>query len=785
MLGTTTYDCEDLQAMIGDSCDDNNPETENDTVTEECECVGTPITYDCPELAANIGDSCDDGNENTTDDLITVLCECTGTAIYDCEDLQAFIGDNCNDNNPETVNDTVTEDCECIGTSISYDCPELTANIGDSCDDGNENTFGDEITGLCECVGSTTYDCEVLQAMIGDSCDDNNPETESDTVTEDCECLGTLIYDCQDLQANIGDFCNDGSLLTTNDIITDECLCVGTVVEQEECDSTIYFLADYTSDSGTDIYQVDINGLDGIMHLVANINDEVSIAYSNNTNLIYAVSKNNNAFSVLNPYAYNPVLSAPRSFVENYGQITGAAFSPNGDLLFSSQSNNTIYRMDVTTEEVSVYQDNLSIYGGDIAIAPSGLLYMSTNDFGGTLYQINPDSSTSETLLSSTPINTGLAATDTDQLLLSVRNSNNLKILNLDGTSAGTYNLFFNGEAFTLNYGDLASGCNSYEEPGTIDCNNLVTYYAQYNPATNESKIYTVDFDENSADLTLFSTVNGNVSIAYDGSNSIIYNIEKTTAFTNGLNLYGISAAVFNPLDGLVYIGDDITNAIYSLDPISGDVQFFADGFVRGGDLVRVSDGAMYLATQTGNGLYEVDNIGGSDFIGTIPALVTGAAQSSTPMGIVLSNVGSFAFTEINAMNAVPSNVYPSFLEGEPFQLSFGDMASDCADGSVVPTLVTNLSTIQIEQGTSVLTSMPNPTSGLSQAIFKTAETGRSLLEVFDVNGRNIAVLFDEEAEQGKEYRRSFNGIYLPNGIYVYRLTTKSETVIDKFMIAK
>ncbi len=39
-------DCPELEANIGDSCDDNNPNTENDVITADCECVGTPVPAD-------------------------------------------------------------------------------------------------------------------------------------------------------------------------------------------------------------------------------------------------------------------------------------------------------------------------------------------------------------------------------------------------------------------------------------------------------------------------------------------------------------------------------------------------------------------------------------------------------------------------------------------------------------------------------------------------------------------------------------------------------------------
>ncbi|MDG4947062.1 hypothetical protein NMK71_11650, partial [Weeksellaceae bacterium KMM 9713] len=60
-------DCPELGISIGDACDDGDDNTENDIVTADCECIGTPIVvepeFDCPSLEANIGDSCDDGDD--------------------------------------------------------------------------------------------------------------------------------------------------------------------------------------------------------------------------------------------------------------------------------------------------------------------------------------------------------------------------------------------------------------------------------------------------------------------------------------------------------------------------------------------------------------------------------------------------------------------------------------------------------------------------------------------------------------------------------------------------
>src|SRR5690606_2132664 len=72
----------------GDSCDDGDPDTENDQVNADCDCEGTPIvTFDCPDLMANIGDSCDDGDPDTENDQVNADCECIGTPTGDCTEI--------------------------------------------------------------------------------------------------------------------------------------------------------------------------------------------------------------------------------------------------------------------------------------------------------------------------------------------------------------------------------------------------------------------------------------------------------------------------------------------------------------------------------------------------------------------------------------------------------------------------------------------------------------------------------------------------------------------------
>ncbi len=83
------------------------------------------------------------------------------------------------------------------------------------------------------------------------------------------------------------------------------------------------------------------------------------------------------------------------------------------------------------------------------------------------------------------------------------------------------------------------------------------------------------------------------------------------------------------------------------------------------------------------------------------------------------------------------------------------------------------------------LSSNPNPTPGNSFVTFTNPREEYATLEVYDMSGRMISRLFNEMTQPEQEYRLEFNGAGLPNGVYIYRLTTDSEVIVSKFMIAR
>ena len=91
--------------FIGDECDDFDPFTGNDVYNESCECDGETLQSGCTsELACNydpeaemedwsclfIGESCDDEDPNTINDAIQEDCECVGIINSTVDELEAL-----------------------------------------------------------------------------------------------------------------------------------------------------------------------------------------------------------------------------------------------------------------------------------------------------------------------------------------------------------------------------------------------------------------------------------------------------------------------------------------------------------------------------------------------------------------------------------------------------------------------------------------------------------------------------------------------------------------------
>src|SRR5690606_299299 len=99
---------------------------------------------------------------------------------------------------------------------------------------------------------------------------------------------------------------------------------------------------------------------------------------------------------------------------------------------------------------------------------------------------------------------------------------------------------------------------------------------------------------------------------------------------------------------------------------------------LNGGDLAFGSDGMLYMATRSGNGLYQVWTAPMNDnLIGSLPTKVTGMAITDADQ-LLISAQGNSSLVLRNTNGSDPSVSYSLMLNNEPYTLRDGDMASGC-----------------------------------------------------------------------------------------------------------
>lgn len=78
----------------------------------------------------------------------------------------------------------------------------------------------------------------------------------------------------------------------------------------------------------------------------------------------------------------------------------------------------------------------------------------------------------------------------------------------------------------------------------------------------------------------------------------------------------------------------------------------------------------------------------------------------------------------------------------------------------------------------------PNPFNPSTKIVYNVNATGKVKLEVFDILGKHVATLIDQEQQVG-QYKVDFDGSKLSSGVYVYRLSTENFVQSKKMMLMK
>lgn len=449
--------------------------------------------------------------------------------------------------------------------------------------------------------------------------------------------------------------------------------------------------------------------------------------------------------------------------------------------VYVGANNDVIYKVDPSTGNAEVFGEG-DVNGGDLVFV-DGELWLANRD-NATFYQINGEGEFS------------VAATEINGV--SVLPDGNLLIAN--GDLGSTFDVYepITGLATGTEYetglelfnGDLASRCLDGEQGGQ-ECDNYQLFLSA--SGSEGGDVYRITLEEGAASLELLLENLGDTHLAYDESNGLLYVVRGSgsvaiydpvsdvlTSFSNiamgDMNVNSTYAALVTN-DGRFLVGSDNQNTVYEVDPATGAASNPIDAAVNGGDLVQTLDGNVWLINRDQNRFYNITD-GVTEFDVTLDEMYGAALLES---GMILVGDQGDALRVVD-----PATLMATEASFElPISITAGDLAGGCGDNYVGIEEPEADNSVVLGGAQSTFVSYPNPTEGISNIQVTAATTERAVLEIFDMNGRSVATLLNQDVQAGNTYRVTFDGTLLPNGIYIVKYVTQTETAIEKIMIAR
>lgn len=327
--------------------------------------------------------------------------------------------------------------------------------------------------------------------------------------------------------------------------------------------------------------------------------------------------------------------------------------------------------------------------------------------------------------------------------------------------------------------------------------------------------------------IKINDTANSNGFFSYNGKYGVIENLNLDSVSVKGYNLPGaITSENFGIISNVsvngIVNGSGVTGGLVGNNREGGTVtessmngtvisEFLLAGGLIGDNRGEVSD--SYVIAEVSN----INNVGGppetggiigygfsgnvsnSFFIGTLSSsTVTGGVVGSN-LNTTFENVywDSTATGLINGAGAGNSEgIFALSSEEMQNQNSFENwdfetiwIMSDSLGHPILrhdDTTVNNEVTDHAEFPFTISLSQnyPNPFNPTTTIIFEIPEASKVSLKVYDILGRVVEVIIDEQLNAGV-HQSDFNASQLSSGIYFYRLEAGNTSMIKKMMLVK
>ena len=490
-----------------------------------------------------------------------------------------------------------------------------------------------------------------------------------------------------------------------------------------ECENFELFLT-ANGGQGGDLYRVTLGDGSATLDLLLENLGDPHIAYDSSNGLLYIV-KGQGEVAI-----YDPVSNVLSTFSDivmgdmDISQTYAAVVTDEGTLLVGSANQNEVYEVDPATG-AATNPVSVPVNGGDIIQTNDGNIWVIHRD-QSRFYNITDGVSQFDVELDEMY---GAAVMQSGMILVGDAGTQ-LRVVDpaIASVTETTYELGIN-----ITAGDLAGGCgdaNPIITPENGEC--YATQVIEYIQGTrnNGGALSANRTDETQAigepegiDQLVFVTLGygGSISLTFDG---VVPNLD----------------------------GDDIQIIETSYgNPGCEAYPEYADVYVS-------PNGVDFFFAETvcksDNGV-DISAAGDFDYISVVK-IVNNGNLTSTPDGYDLDGV--------IAVHNCDSDDTEENGEDEP-------TVNNQSAGSV--------------GAESILVSYPNPTEGITTVEFMVSSDNKAIVEIFDMNGRLVESLFNQDVQAGNTYRVDFDGSSLPNGIYLVKYITDDETVIEKLMIAR
>jgi len=225
-------------------------------------------------------------------------------------------------------------------------------------------------------------------------------------------------------------------------------------------------------------------------------------------------------------------------------------------------------------------------------------------------------------------------------------------------------------------------------------CENFKYYYiADNTPGITQGTVFEGVIDNGEFVLNeLFETgisaqlaVNNTTNALYGLNDFVLRTYNTKGDLLNEVNVSGENfvTAVYHPEEGLVYAGTGNTNKVFTIDPVTGASELFAQELpISGEDLILTNEGELLLIEKIKNGNSKIYNITDGSASLVSDQIVNSRKNSALAAngGIIATrdqNTSSFFVCDINGEKEVELT---AVLDGNPFPVVDGDMASGCID---------------------------------------------------------------------------------------------------------